>query len=654
MSAPRGRATESWTRTATRLDDADRLPRSTISMFIASLIALFIAGIAAGLIAARSSEADKVVAHTIEVHQLAEAVVSALQLAETSQRGYLLTADEQFLTPYKKAEAALPESWGRLRELVKDQPGFQAQLSDLETLIDRRMEALRSGISDLKKGDYSSARNPERLNWGQSVMKTIRERLNSISETEEAQLSRYQSRASALRSLLLALVAVSIAATVALALLVGRAMQHYIGRLRTRTAELEAEAKLRRETEDTLRQSQKMEAIGQLTGGMAHDFNNLLTIIIGNLDTVRRRLASATAAQSAEHLAATLAKPVDLAIQGSRSAAQLTHRLLAYSRRQALEPTNLDLNRLVTSMSDLLHRTLGETIEVETVLAGGLWPTFADANQVENVLLNLVVNARDAMPEGGKLTIETANTYLDETYARRFVDVSPGQYVMLSVTDTGTGIPPNILDRVFEPFFTTKGTGVGSGLGLAMVHGFVKQSHGHVRIYSEVGQGTTVKVYLPRSLEAIDVPANPAGTETAASPLPRARPNETLLVVEDNDGVREYAVSVLEDLGYRVIEAADVESALSAIANGPPIDLLFTDVVLPGKQSGRDLAEILKKRFPGLPVLFTTGYTRNAIVHNGRLDAKVHLLNKPYTQQELARKLRELLDARHRTEAGNG
>lgn len=626
------------------LDKADRLPRSTTIMFAASFMTLLMAGAAAGLLALRASDAEELITRTLRIRQMSDVVISTLQLAETSQRGYLLSNDARFLVPYREAEMELPAAWSGLTELVEGVSAHQEQLTGLSKLIERRLEGLRGGIRSLQQGDVAWARDHGRLNSGQQLTVEIRDKLNSLSTAEHNQLIGFQARAAQLRSSLLGLIAVGIAATIALALLVGRAIRHYINRLSTRTAELEAEAQRRRETESTLRQSQKMEAIGQLTGGMAHDFNNLLTIIIGNLDTVRRRLTSVSPGQDASHFATTLLNPVDLAIQGSRSAAQLTHRLLAFSRRQALEPANIDLNRLVAGMSDMLSRTLGENINVETVLAGGLWPTFADANQVENVLLNLVVNARDAMPNGGSLTIETANSYLDEAYTRRFGDVEPGQYVLLSVTDTGTGIPPDVLENVFEPFYTTKGTGIGSGLGLAMVHGFVKQSHGHVRIYSELGQGTTVKMYLPRSSEADHVPANPAGSDASALPLPRAEPNETLLVVEDNTGVREYAVSVLEDLGYRVVEAADVDGALEAVDTLPEIDLLFTDVVLPGSRSGRDLAEMLKQRFPDLPVLFTTGYTRNAIVHNGRLDAKVHLLNKPYTQQELARKLRELLD----------
>ncbi len=331
-------------------------------------------------------------------------------------------------------------------------------------------------------------------------------------------------------------------------------------------------------------------------------------------------------------------------MQGARSAAQLTQRLLAFSRRQALDPVRLDINKLVAGMSELLRRTLGETVNFETVLAGGLWQTLVDANQLENAIINLAVNARDAMPEGGSLTIETANTYLDEAYTARFGDLEPGQFVLLSVTDTGTGITTDVLQKVFEPFFTTKETGKGSGLGLAMVHGFVKQTGGHIRIYSEVGHGTTVKIYLPRLMDETKVASAPAPAPVQRGAAARAQNGEAVLVVEDNDGVRDYAGASLKDLGYEVYEAADAASALEQIKNGAKIDLLFTDVVLPGGMSGRVLADKITEKFPDLPVLFTTGYTRNAIVHHGRLDPHVHLLNKPYTQQDLARKVRQLLD----------
>jgi CheY-like chemotaxis protein len=360
---------------------------------------------------------------------------------------------------------------------------------------------------------------------------------------------------------------------------------------------------------------------------------------------LKRRLADTAQQADIATFASALARPVDLAQQGARNAAQLTHRLLAFSRRQALEPVRLDLNRLVAGMSDLLRRTLGETINIETILAAGLWPTLADANQVENALINLCVNARDAMPEGGRLTIETANTYLDEAYARQFGDVTPGQYVLLSIADTGTGIPPELLERAFEPFFTTKATGQGSGLGLAMVHGFVKQSGGHVRIYSEVGQGTTVKLYLPRLLQDEAAASVPTPRPAPVGPSPRAAARETILLVEDNEGVRDFARSALEELGYTVLEAAEAETAIGILAEEPRIDLLFTDVVLPG-MSGRELANRALSLRPDLPVLFTTGYTRNAIIHHGRLDPGVHLLSKPFAQHDLARKVREMLDGR--------
>jgi len=421
------------------------------------------------------------------------------------------------------------------------------------------------------------------------------------------------------------------------------ATRHAVSGLIDRTSQLEEESKRRQEAEDSLRQVQKMEAVGQLTGGIAHDFNNLLTIIIGNLDTLKRQLAKAK--EGASPPVAKLSKPLDQAMRGARSAAQLTQRLLAFSRRQALEPVRVDMNRLVTDMLDMLRRSLGEPVSVEAVLGAGLWPTFADDHQLENALLNLALNARAAMPEGGCLTIETSNTYLDADYARRFGDVEPGQYVVLCVTDTGTGIPANVIDHVFEPFFSTKPEGEGSGLGLSMVHGFVKQSGGHVRIYSEEGHGTTIKLYLPRMTSAEEIAAAPAGKAEDTRPVPRGEPHETILLVEDNDGVRDYATDVLRSLGYTVIEAADSPAAIRILTGKPEIDLLFTDVVLPGGLNGRTLAEEVRRKYPDVPVLFTTGYTRNAIVHQGRLDADVHLLNKPYTAQDLARKVRDMLDA---------
>jgi CheY-like chemotaxis protein len=323
-------------------------------------------------------------------------------------------------------------------------------------------------------------------------------------------------------------------------------------------------------------------------------------------------------------------------------AATLTHRLLAFSRRQPLEPKPVDANRLVADMSELLRRTLGETIDLETVLAGGLWSVTADPNQLENSLLNLAVNARDAMPEGGKLTIETGNTYLDEAYVAKLVEPLPaGQYVMIAVSDTGIGMDSVTLDRAFEPFFTTKDIGRGTGLGLSQVYGFVLQSRGYVRIYSELGQGTVVKLYLPRRIGADDAPE--AGAIRAISAA--IGEGETVLVVEDHEDLRAYSTGAISEMGYHVIEAADVKAALAILDSDVPIDLMFTDVVLPGGMNGRQLADAAMASRPQLKVLFTTGYTRNAIVHNGQLDPGIQLLGKPFTYSDLAAKIRAVLDS---------
>jgi PAS domain S-box-containing protein len=383
-----------------------------------------------------------------------------------------------------------------------------------------------------------------------------------------------------------------------------------------------------REAEEQLRQSQKMESVGRLTGGVAHDFNNLLTIIIGNLDTVLHQAP------------VPLRRAIDSALQAAERAATLTQRLLAYSRRQPLDPEVVDLNALVASLDDMLRRTLGEDIEIATTLDPDLWPVLADRGQVENSLLNLVVNARDAMPEGGKLTIETSRVHLDEGYAERNIEVMPGDYAMLAVTDSGTGMPPDVAERAIEPFFTTKTAGKGTGLGLSMIYGFAKQSRGHLKIYSEIDHGTTVRLYLPRAATATDVSTN-AGMPAEEQPSG----GETILVVEDDAAVRTLVVAQLEDLGYRVIEAADGPAAQAILRSGVAIDLLFTDVVMPGGMTGRKLAEEASRQRPGLRTLFTSGYTENSIVHQGRLDPGVQLLSKPYKKRDLARKIRDVLDA---------
>ena len=369
-----------------------------------------------------------------------------------------------------------------------------------------------------------------------------------------------------------------------------------------------------------------MEAIGQLTGGVAHDFNNLLQVISGNLQLLakdippqgqpRRRIQNAMAAVK----------------RGSKLAGQL----LSFARRQSLEPRALNLGRIVRGMDDLLQRALGEAIEIETVIGGGLWNTYVDPTQVETALLNLAVNARHAMAGRGKLTIEAGNARFDDSYAAKHVEVTAGQYVMVRVTDTGCGMPPQVAERAFDPFFTTKAPGEGTGLGLSMVHGFVKQSGGHINIYSELGHGTTVRIYLPRSRMREDEPIEIDGGPVVGG-------SEVILLVEDDENVRGITAEMLSDLGYRVLQARDADAAMTVIESGASIDLLFTDVVMPGALGARELARQAQLRLPALQALFTSGYIDNAIVHRGRLDDGVELLSKPYTQEELARKLRKIM-----------
>ena len=397
-----------------------------------------------------------------------------------------------------------------------------------------------------------------------------------------------------------------------------------------RTRELATEMKRRSDTEEALRQARKMEAIGQLTGGIAHDFNNMLAIIIGSLDLAARRLTKGDI---------KIEKYLASAQEGGRRAAALIQQLLAFSRQQPLAPAELDANKLVIDMSELWRRSLGETIRLDTVLADGVWKTHADRNQLENALLNLAVNARDAMSEGGRLTVETANVVLDEPQANR-AGLKPGDYVVIAIRDTGSGMLPEVIEKAFDPFFTTKQSGAGTGLGLSQVYGFVQQSGGHVAIESEVGKGTTVRIYLPRYFGD----AAPKIAEDASSPMPTGDGSVTVLVVEDEEAVRAHAVAALRELGYKVFDAACAADALKAVDAHPEIGLLFTDVVMP-EMNGRRLSDEVRQRRPEVKVLFTTGYTRDALVHNGTIEAGVSLITKPFTLDQLARKVAEVLHA---------
>ncbi len=395
---------------------------------------------------------------------------------------------------------------------------------------------------------------------------------------------------------------------------------------------LQAEAAEREQVEEALRQSQKMEAIGQLTGGLAHDFNNLLTGVMGSLDLLRIRLAQGRLVDLDRYITAA---------QGAaKRAAALTHRLLAFSRRQTLAPKPTDVNRLVTGMEEMVRRTVGPEITVEVVAAGGLWNTLVDPNQLENTLLNLCINARDAMPAGGQLTIETGNKWLD-AHAVHDSDAPPGQYVTLCVSDTGTGMTPEVIRRAFDPFFTTKPIGMGTGLGLSMIYGFVRQTGGQARIESKPGQGTMVCLHFPRHLGKAET------TDEAAEPAeaPRARPGKTVLVVDDEPTVRMLVSDVLEDLGHTVIEAPDGATGLRVLQSDARIDLLVTDVGLPGGMNGRQVADAGQALRPALKVLFITGYAENAVLSHGQLDPGMHVMTKPFAMDALASRIKDLTAA---------
>lgn len=585
----------------------------------------------------RQDQAAARVRHTLEVDNRLSAILSTLQDAETGQRGYLLTRRTAFLEPYERAIGTVDRQLADLERAIEDNPGQLARLTRLRQAADSRAELLRANLERGRRGDPIESYAGE-LERGRQHMDEMRAIIAEM-KLEEARLLRSHTEGARLQGSLLrgALLAAGVAVLTLGVMAFADARRRLRAAVEARNdlavanASLQEEARNREAAETQVRQFQKMQAIGQLTGGIAHDFNNMLAIVIGSLDLAKRRLkADPVRAEGC----------IDNALEGANRAAQLTARLLAFSRQQPLDPKVLDVNKLVGGMSELLRRTIGENMRVETVLAGGLWRTFADPAQLENAIVNLCVNARDAMPDGGRLTIETANAHLDDDYAAANADVQAGQYVMISVTDTGTGMPPEVVERAFDPFYTTKGVGRGTGLGLSQVHGFVKQSQGHVKIYSEPGVGTSIKIYLPRNmgeLEAQDSQQRPVGE------LPHGSTDEIVLVVEDDERVRHLSVDALRELGYTVVQAADAGQAMTVLTLQPRIDLLFTDVVMPDLD-GRRLADRAREQRPGLKVLYTTGYTRNAIVHNGMLDADVAFLPKPFTIEQLARKVRQVLD----------
>ena len=696
------------------------------------------------------SRARAWVQHTRSVIETTQQLVSSLQAAEDSERGFLITQDTDYLRPYQGAEAELSPAEQQLQTLVSDNPQRAGQVASLLRLVERRRAGIVRMVQLGRAGDFAGAKAMVIAGKGSAAMSAIRSSAANVIAAENELLNARTIDARATQDATLVVgMAVSLLAlatlTAGLVTLaaINRRLDRAVYEARQAESEREAMGALtsaifnnvpdylvvlnaegddrfviadinpafakalgvssdrvrgraidellppeiaarltkhyqrvkaggrpvtsrddlprlpggprvwesilapvqntegvtdrligsirditdRVRADERLRESQRMEAIGQLTGGVAHDFNNLLQVIRGNLELLQRSVAGDERGQ----------QRLKNALYGAERAAQLTRQLLAFARRQPLAPKVVNLSRLVGDMADLMRRTLGEAIEVETVVAGGLWNTVADPAQVESAILNLAINARDAMHGGGRLTVEITNASLDDSYARTARDVTPGQYVMLAVSDTGEGMPDEVRARVFEPFFTTKVDGKGTGLGLSMVYGFVKQSNGHIQIYSEQGQGTTVKIYLPRSRQAEQTTLLMLDTP----PPPEA--GRTILVVEDEEAVREAAMAMIEELGYHRLEAADAEQALAVLERGDRVDLVFTDVVMPGPLRTRDFAQKMRQLRPGLPVLFTSGYTDNAIIHQGRLDEGVHLISKPYAKADLARRIAALL-----------
>jgi len=602
--------------------------RLTIAV-VMSFGLLLVAGAAAFVLANQAARAERLVAHTLEVRRVNQALFAKVQDATLGERGFLITEDERYLAQFERAKGDVPLLLARLRDLTRDNPAAGPRLDNFERGIRAQFAELDRTVGLLQGGRRDEAVAAVRSHLIVNHLEDVRAANMAIEAAEVTLLVGRDRQVAANRALLVGAMATCLVAAMMLALFVTRAGRRYVAELGLRNAALAEEIRRREASESQLRQMHKTEALGQLTGGLAHDFNNVLAIIIGNLDMLARRLANDEARR----------KFVEHAQEGAQRAASLTQSLLAYSRQQPLAPKPLDVNRTVAEMSRILRSTLGEQITIETVLGGGLWAALIDQSQLESAMLNLAINARDAMPNGGKLTIETANAFLDDAYARSDSSVTPGQYVLVAITDTGLGMPPDVIEKAFDPFFTTKAPGQGTGLGLSQVHGFLKQSRGHVKIYSEPDRGTTIKLYLPRSR----APADMVGRD--AEPAPEEAPAGTwVLLAEDDAGVREFASSALRDLGYRTCEAPNGAAALVELHARPEVELLLTDVVMPD-MSGRQLAEQALKVRPDLKVLFMTGYTRNAIVHNGVLDPDAKLLTKPFTLSHLASKLRETLSA---------
>jgi signal transduction histidine kinase/ActR/RegA family two-component response regulator len=611
------------------------LPVRSLPLMLGFLLLIVVVG-AAALLVELQQRGDEEVRKNLTVQASLAEVLAVVRGAETGQRGYLLTGDRQYLEPYEEAITRVGGALAELEAKTDFDPKFRERFGQLHVLVNEKLAEMRATINQREAGDTAGALAIIQGDSGEALGRQIRKIIDGMLSEQEQSLNEQMANAARLADALRLGIVLSVIMVVGLAALTILQTRRRAATIIRQRDELMAaneallvEKSTRAAAEDQVRQMQKMEALGQLTGGVAHDFNNMLAVMMSSFELMEMRLAKGDA---------NIGRFIETGMDAARRAATLTQRLLAFSRQQPLAPTGLDPNKLVADMSELLRRTLGPGVAIESVLAGGLWRIFADQAQLESVIVNLCVNARDAMPEGGQLTIETANAFLDDTYARDNADVAAGQYVLIAISDTGTGMTPDVLRRAFDPFFTTKEVGRGTGLGLSQVYGFVKQSGGHIKIYSEPAQGTSVKIYLPRYTGTVEE----AAAVPSGEPLATGSAEETVLVVEDEERVRELSVTALSDLGYKVLAADDADDALRQLDRHPGITLLFTDIVMPGV-NGRKLAEEALRRRPDLKVLYTTGFTRNAVVHSGVVDHDVQLLQKPFTLEELAAKVRTVL-----------
>nr|HML28368.1 CHASE3 domain-containing protein [Hyphomicrobium sp.] len=507
------------------------------------------------------------VRHTLDVRTKIAEIRSDLQAAEIGQRSFVLTGDESFLEPLQREKERAGADLDTLAQIVADNPKELLALTEIRPLIEQRLATADQAVLLRKRGDVAGARDLVLDKDGHRLSQRVSDIFAQMLAEEERLLRLRTERVSRASTNAAIALLLGILGTIAAfgAWIIGA--RRSAAKLATTNAELRRTITQREAAELQIRQMQKMEAIGQLTGGIAHDFNNMLAVITSGITLAQRRIAKGQG--GVEQL-------LEGALDGAHRAARLISRLLAFARQQPLSPKPLDANKFVSGLSELISRSLGSTIRTETVLGGGLWPVCVDAPQLEASILNLCVNARDAMPDGGRLTLETANFYLDERYSTLHPGVPPGQYVLIAVTDTGHGMNTETAEKALEPFFTTKSAGKGTGLGLPQVYGFVKQSGGHIKIYSELGQGTTVKIYLPRHREGV---GSAQDADTVAAPLPIIAGNETVLLVEDDGKLLEFTASALREIGYRVIPASHANEALAVIRNNTAVDLLFTDIM---------------------------------------------------------------------------